>query len=169
MRIPQKRCVYCSRRFRPDPRTASSQKTCSRTACRRRRKKEAQARWRADNPDYFQGHDHYVQHKNWLAKPGHGDYLRRYRDAHPAFVAADNRQRSERRRRQRARETVLQVSDMKDAIHRREIGRIQRLQGSDMKDTIQCRLDELLRHLSSCPWSTCADMKDEMAPVPGPG
>jgi hypothetical protein len=54
---------------------------------------------------------------------------------------------------------------MKDAIHRREINRIQTLAGSDMKDTIRLRLDGLLEHLSTCPWSPRADMKNEMAPA----
>ncbi len=33
------------------------------------------------------------------------------------------------------------------------------------KDTIRLRLDGLLGHLSSCPWSPRADMKDEMVPA----
>jgi hypothetical protein len=168
MRNPKKRCAYCGRWFQPDPRIGDDQKACPRKTCRRQRKRQAQARWRADHPDYFRGSTHYHIHKEWLAKPGNADYLRRYRTSHPAYVAADNRRRTARRRLQKAREKLLRVSDMKDAIHRWEINRIRSLSASDMKDTIRLRLDGLFDHLSSCPWSPRADMKDEIAPAAAP-
>lgn len=163
MKSPQKRCFYCGRWFPPDSRTASFQKACFRQRCRGQRQKQAQAGWLARNTGHFQGHAHYLQQKKWLSKPGNADYLRRYRASHPDFVAADNRRRTLRRRRQKVLEEGRRLSDMKDAIHRREIHRIQSLSASDMKDAMGIRLDGLLKHLATCPWSWRADMKDEMA------
>lgn len=165
MRVPKKRCDYCGCWFQPDPRLGDKQKACHRKKCRHKRKREAHARWLADNPAYFKGSTHYHVHKEWLAKPGNDDYLPRYRATHPDYVAADNRRRSERRRLQKARERALRVSDMKDASHRREINRIRTLPLSDMKDTIRLQLDGLLDHLATCPWSPRADMKDAIAPA----
>jgi hypothetical protein len=121
------------------------------------------------NPSYGQGPAHVHSQRRWLAKPENKGYLRRYRAAHPAFVAADNRRRSERRRLQKAREQQARVSDMKDAIHRREIARIRGLSASDKMDATRVRLDGLLAHLFTCPWSSRADMKDAMALIPPAG
>ncbi len=162
-------CAYCHRWFHSDPRLGDKQKSCFRKRCGQARKREAQAQWVANNRTYFRGPSHVQAQKRWLAKPGNTDYLRRYRASHPDGVAADNRRRSERRRLQKARERLAKVSDMKDEIHRREIARIRGLSASDMKDTIPLQLDGLFEHLSTCPWSWHADMKDAMAFVPGGG
>ena len=155
--MAKKRCAYCPEWFLPDPRQGDKQKACGKKTCRRKRKEAAQAKFVKDNPDYFRGPAHCLQQKNSLAKnPG---YLRRYRAAHPDYVARDNRQRAERKRRARERKKARQWADMKVTIHRREIERIRGLQGSDMKDTIGLRLDELLRHLAHYPWADRADMK----------
>lgn len=158
--MAKKRCAYCLKWFLPDPRQKDKQKACGRKTCRRKRQQEAQSQFLKNNPHYFRGHLHYLQHKKWLVKnPG---YLRRYRADHPDYVARDNRQRAERKRRARLLKKTRQRADMKDTIHRREIERIRGLQGSDMKDTIGRRLEELLSHLAACPWSDRADMKVSM-------
>lgn len=54
MDLPKKkRCRFCRRAFRPDPRQGSRQRACSAAACQQERRAETQARWRAKNPDYF--------------------------------------------------------------------------------------------------------------------
>jgi len=155
--MTKQRRAFCPDWFQPDPRLGDRQKACGKKTCRRKRKEAAHAQFLKDNPDYFRGPAHYVQQKNSLAK--NPDYLRRYRAAHPDYVARDNRQRADRKRRARERNKARQRADMKVTIHRREIERIRGLQGSDMKDTIGLRLDELLRHLAACPWPERADMK----------
>lgn len=51
-----KRCAHCGRYFRPDSRVGQRQKVCSRQPCKRARKKQAQKKWRSNNPDYFAQH-----------------------------------------------------------------------------------------------------------------
>jgi hypothetical protein len=55
-RNPQpKTCLVCKELFTPDPRVGDRQKVCKRLACRLERKRLAQKRWVAQNPDYFKG------------------------------------------------------------------------------------------------------------------
>jgi hypothetical protein len=157
-----KQCRFCGCWFRPDPRVGNKQIACFRRECQQERHRQSDARWRANNPDHFQGRLHYLNHKNWLAKPGNAEYLKNYRETHPAYVAADNRRRVERRRLQKARERTLGVSDMKDAIHRREATRAWGVFMSDMKDAMRLRLDGMFEHMSMCPYPPLSDMKDSM-------
>jgi len=60
-----KRCHFCGRFFRPDPRVGERQKACRRDACRKARKILAQHRWTERNPGYFRGRYAYV--KQWRA------------------------------------------------------------------------------------------------------
>jgi hypothetical protein len=71
----QKRCVYCGRYYRPDPRVRKTQKSCSNAKCRAKRKRESQRRWVEANPDYFKGR--YVNVKEW--RRNHPDYQRLWR------------------------------------------------------------------------------------------
>jgi len=71
----QKRCVYCGRYYRPDPRARKVQKTCLDGACRAKRKRESHKKWREANPDYFKGR--YSEVKAWREK--HPDYQRLWR------------------------------------------------------------------------------------------
>jgi len=58
-----KRCHFCGRYYRPDPRVGERQKACHRDACRKARKLLAQHRWTERNPGYFRGRYPYV--KKW--------------------------------------------------------------------------------------------------------
>ena len=49
-------CSICRHWFRPDPRVGQRQHTCSKPECQAARRKKAQARWRAKNPDYAAGY-----------------------------------------------------------------------------------------------------------------
>jgi hypothetical protein len=71
----QKRCIYCGRYYKPDPRTRKTQKSCREAACRAKRKRESQRRWVEANPGYFRGR--YVNVKEWRKK--HPDYQRLWR------------------------------------------------------------------------------------------
>jgi len=59
----QKRCGYCGRYYKPDPRTRKTQKSCAQAACRAKRKMESQRKWTEANPGYFQGR--YEKVKQW--------------------------------------------------------------------------------------------------------
>ena len=133
-----RQCRYCGRDYVPDPRTAAIQKSCARTSCRKERRRQAQARYLAANPDVFQGL--YPKTRAWLKR--HPGYLRRYRAHHADYVAQDHRSRVERRRRARR-----QKSDIQDAMRRREIEEIRTLRGSDMQDTIRRQLERVLTFL----------------------
>jgi len=58
-----KRCLFCGRYFKPDPRVGQNQKVCFRDCCKRARKQLAQNDWFRRNPDYFRGRYWYV--KQW--------------------------------------------------------------------------------------------------------
>jgi hypothetical protein len=60
------RCAYCGQYFMSDVRVGIRQKACCRPACKKLRKKDAQKRWCAKNPGYFQGRYPYV--KTWRQK-----------------------------------------------------------------------------------------------------
>jgi len=68
----QKRCVYCGRYYRPDPRVRRTQKSCNDPKCRARRKRESHKKWLEANPDYFKGR--YAEVKEW--RKNHPDYQR---------------------------------------------------------------------------------------------
>jgi hypothetical protein len=162
MGIDRIRCIICGRWFRPNPRIGDEQIACSHDECQQERHRLADARWRANHPQHFQGHSHYLEQKVWLSQPGNKDYLLNYRRTHPDYVAADNRRRSERRRLQKAREQAQGVSDMKDAIHRQGLLRAWGMVVSDMKDVMKLRIDGLFEHMAACPCHPLSDMKDSI-------
>jgi len=71
----QKRCVYCGRYYKPDPRARKIQKSCPDSKCRAKRKRESQSKWVEANPGYFRGR--YVKLKEWRKQ--HPDYQRLWR------------------------------------------------------------------------------------------
>lgn len=71
----QKRCVYCGRFYRPDPRTRGTQKSCNNLKCRAKRKSESHKKWLEANPDYFKGR--YSEVREW--RKDHPDYQRLWR------------------------------------------------------------------------------------------
>jgi hypothetical protein len=71
----QKRCVYCGRYYKPDPRARKIQKSCQEAKCRAKRKSESQRKWVEANPGYFRGR--YVKVKEWRKQ--HPEYQRLWR------------------------------------------------------------------------------------------
>ena len=71
----QKRCVYCGRYYKPNPRVWKIQKSCSDQECRAKRKRESHQKWLEANPDCFKGL--YVEIKEWRKK--NPDYQRLWR------------------------------------------------------------------------------------------
>lgn len=59
----QHRCPFCGRFFCPDPRLGDHQVCCLRPACKEKRKKASQARWKKANPDADKGR--YSELKLW--------------------------------------------------------------------------------------------------------
>jgi hypothetical protein len=64
---PKRPCSICRRWFRPDPRVGPRQHTCSKPECQAARRKKAQAKWRAANPDYAAGYR--FQHRQAQERP----------------------------------------------------------------------------------------------------
>lgn len=73
--VQQKRCAYCGRYFKPDPRVGDRQKSCKDNKCQAKRKKEGQKKWLEDNPGYFKGR--YANTKEW--RRNNLDYQRKWR------------------------------------------------------------------------------------------
>jgi len=48
----RRRCRYCWKLYRPDPRLGDRQKTCGGERCRRAQHQEADRRWHAEHPEY---------------------------------------------------------------------------------------------------------------------
>jgi hypothetical protein len=62
-----KQCEFCGRYFVPDPRVGNRQRSCIRSECKKKRKKDAQQKWVArEGPDCFAGRYAYV--KEWREK-----------------------------------------------------------------------------------------------------
>lgn len=90
-----KRCPYCRKLFKPDPRTEYEQRVCSRAECQEQRKREYQKKWRTKNPTYFK--NRYQRHKERL--DAHPDYLKNYHhNNHDGTVAhkKDNKEPEKR-------------------------------------------------------------------------
>ena len=68
-------CEICHATFTPDRRVGERQRVCRVLRCQRERKRRAQKKWLAKNPDAFQGR--YPKLQQWLA--GHPGYLKNYR------------------------------------------------------------------------------------------
>lgn len=92
--MKRKRCPYCGRYYRQDPR-AHIQRCCGSPACQRARKRQNLRRWRSLHPDHG---IRYAAKKRAWAK-AYPDYWRAYRKARPGYVARDKRRRVGSRRR----------------------------------------------------------------------
>jgi hypothetical protein len=72
----EKVCPYCFNTFTPNPKVGDRQICCGSESCKKKRKQNADKRWRKNNPDYFK--NRYSSHlKPWLEK--HQGYLKQYR------------------------------------------------------------------------------------------
>jgi hypothetical protein len=75
MKCPaQRECRHCKQFFRPDYRNRHRQRYCSKPACRRQSKAEAQRRWlqKPENEGHFRGPENSQRVKAWRkAHPGY--------------------------------------------------------------------------------------------------
>lgn len=95
----RKRCRYCRELFEPDPRQKNQQKTCGRTECQSKRRKDNSRRWRKKNKGY--GKKRYPFIKAWFRN--HPDYLKNYRKNQPAYVEANRQKQKERDAKRKAK------------------------------------------------------------------
>ena len=84
MGVTLKPCEVCGKSFAPDARTRELQKVCGKRACRRERKRLADARWRTANPGYRDQN----KMRQWAGQ--YPNYWRLWRAAHPVFGANEN-------------------------------------------------------------------------------
>jgi len=95
-------CCICSTSLLPHRKLGERQKTCGNPECQTILKKNNNAQWRRNNPDY--GKDDYPRVKACLEKnPG---YLKRYRQEHPEYV---QKNRDAQKRRDRAKRVHLDI------------------------------------------------------------
>ena len=120
----EKICVYCGELFRPAARHWKQQAVCFGESCRKKRNVDSQKRWLKKTPRYFEGR--YKSLKNiW----GYAGSQREYRAENPGYVAADNKARKERHRKQKAREAAHAV--IQESVARRQVISISDFRGRD--------------------------------------
>jgi hypothetical protein len=90
----------CGKTYQAAARKVRPRKTCGRTACQRRRRRETSRRWRERNPAYWSSSEGRSKAKQW--RESHGSYWRSWREEHEAYVERNREQSRERMRRRRA-------------------------------------------------------------------
>ena len=140
MSVRKKRCCVCGNWFMPDPRTRGIQKACGAAACRRERKRIANAGWWAKNKDYDTARQ--GKKRSWAQVYPH--YWQSYRAGHPDYV---ERNREQTRARMSASRLVFANQD---TMRRDPVGYLQGLRGPGMfanQDAIASPVDGILTFL----------------------
>ena len=75
----RRRCVYCNKLYRPDPRQKCKQKTCGSGDCQRKRKRDNAREWRKKNPGYD------TKRYRETRQPDRREWKRRYWASHPEY------------------------------------------------------------------------------------
>lgn len=102
MQRKKETCCICSTSFIPHPKVGERQKTCGSPDCQRIHKRNSNAQWHLNNPDYSK--NDYARVKACLEK--NPEYLKRYRQDHPEYV---QKNRDAQRRRDRTRKLNLDI------------------------------------------------------------
>ena len=140
MSVRKKRCRVCLDWYRPDPRTRGIQKACGKPACRRERKRLADAGWRAKNKDY----DAARRGKKCSWAAAYPDYWKIYRASHPDYVQRNREHTRERRKASR------RMFANQDAIGRDPVGFLEGLRPEGMfanQDAMRRPIDGILTFL----------------------
>jgi hypothetical protein len=103
--MSEKHCLYCKEIFTPHPRKGNKQETCGKPECRKKRKREADRKWRKANPQWSQRQCGKM--RAWAKQ--YPDYWKQYRDNNPEYVEENRRQSKER---MRARRQVFAKQDV---------------------------------------------------------
>ena len=140
----RRKCKYCHRLFRPDPRNRRHQQYCSAPACRAASKAASQARWLAkpENQSYFRGPVHVARVQAWRSR--HPGYWRKGRPADSALQDVLTAQHidSTKETGEVARPPLQDVLSAQPAIL---IGLIAHLTGTPLQDDIVRTAGRLLR------------------------
>jgi len=137
MKTKKKRCLFCGRWYKPDPRTAQFQKACAKKSCRKERERQKNQKWAAKYPDYqsYRG----VKIRQWAAKT---QYWKRYRAANAEYVRRDNKRRVLARKR-------LKVSAKQTAIRKITVDKLNSIRKNEpdlsaKQTAMNRRLNELI-------------------------
>ena len=153
-------CLQCHRAFRPDGRVGEAQKTCSRSACQRARRRAALRLWRVLHPENVRIH---AQRGRAWAK-AHPDYWQRYRRDHPVYYQRDLARRRKTWRAERSSANEIAMGD----ISRRKLAALVALQGpvsSANETSIDRRVELVVDYLV---WKA-RSAKEVSMEVTGPG
>jgi hypothetical protein len=80
----RRKCKFCLKLFRPDPRNRRHQRYCSEPRCRAASKAASQARWfaKSENHNYYRDPVHVARVRRWRSgNPGYWHWARRPRRA----------------------------------------------------------------------------------------
>lgn len=154
----KKRCPFCGDRFTPNPRTRHCQIACAKLACQKKRKQQADAAWRRNNPGWFEGRRAKV--REWAAV--YPDYWKDWRASNPAYRTRER----DRMRRNR----VLRVAKQ-DAIRENPLGYLSKIRSQARKsvakqDAIAIQLDGIFDYLLLA--GPVAKPNDMAPATPGP-
>ena len=142
-----KQCPYCQNSF--IPRGGQRQKTCGSCSCQKALKKDNNARWRKNNPDCCRSD--YPRVKACLDL--HPDYLRHYRQTHPAYV---DKNRCAQKLRDRQRRLHLDIQAKLKRQPPEVIEQLWNLTDLDIQDELSLQPLEITLLLSTIP---CLDMQ----------
>ncbi len=145
--MKSKSCPYCQNFF--VPKGGQRQKTCGSSSCQKALKKDNNARWREQNPQYCRGD--YPRVKGWLDL--HPGYLRHYRQTHPAYV--ENNRRAQKLR-DRKRKLHLDIQAKLKRQPPEIIDQLWSLSNLDIQDELNLQPLEITFLLSTMP---CLDIQ----------
>jgi hypothetical protein len=116
---PRPRCLFCKRKFTPDPRAGSRQKCCSRKECQSQRQNHNERSW-VTNPD----NQKFLTAKRRRWRKKNPDHLKKWRQKHPKSVRRNRKFMREYQRRKRqgkmfekTKEMTLQVFKNKGVVY----------------------------------------------------
>lgn len=159
MTNPKKRCIFCHKWFRPDPRTAH-QTCCPAPECRKTRKALTNKSWRIRHPN--QDKARAGKKRAWAHGTG---YWRNYRRAHPEYRAKDNQRRSTAYKKQN-------LSANQDLRRKIAVGKLTSIRemtpvSSANQDLMPRRMAGLLDYLLWT-WSSANPSPTDLKPAGGP-
>ena len=140
----RRKCKFCHKLFRPDPRNRHHQRYCAAPSCRAASKAASQARWLAapENRGYFRGPVNVARVKQWRSR--HPGYWRKRRRSRVALqdISLAQAVDSTNQKANFAGPPLQEILSAQPAVL---IGLIAHIAGTPLQDEIVRTTDRLLR------------------------